>query len=273
VTARKADALFPLLFAVPAAASLGQLAWPQAALYTAGSPTPFVWMAALTKLVLLGSAAAFSYRNSSGLQSGHEDVAAAWRRLALGWMMYFAGQLCLAWYQLARAVNAPYPSIADLFFLGSYPFFFAALPTFLHAYHDAGFAVDTKSAQGRLAAYVSAGCLAVAVPLLHPAAVAPTRPAETALNLAYPVLDLALVVPVALLVRVAVAFRGGAVARIWSCLLAGFAFMCAGDVLFAYFSALGRVGLDPFVHATYILSYGLVAEGARRQLELLRGLD
>lgn len=268
--ARKGDLLFPLAIAVPAAAALSQLVAPHAPFFTAGHPAPSVWLAALTKLFLLGSAAFFSYRNAAGLASAHQDVAAAWRRLALGWTMYFLGQLCLAFYQLGRATNAPYPSVADLFFLGSYPFFYASLPGFLHAYRDAGFAVDSKSAQGRLAAYVSAGCLAVAVPLLHPTAVADTRATETALNLAYPILDLALVVPVVLLVRMAVAFRGSAVARIWGCILAGFGFMCAGDVLFAYFSALGRVGLDPFVHATYILSYGLIAEGARRQLALLQ---
>ena len=84
-------------------------------------------------------------------------------------------------------------------------------------------------------------------------------------------LDLALVVPVVLLVRMTMALRGGAVARVWTSVLAGFAFLCAGDILFAYLSALGRVGLDPFVHATYILAYGLVADGARRQRALLAG--
>jgi hypothetical protein len=270
MSARARGVLVPLLFVLPGAVALGQLWARNAPFYTAGHPAPAVWVAAVSKMFLLGAAALFSYRNSTGLSSGHEPVAAAWRRLAMGWLMYFFGQACLGWYQLWRGGTAPYPSIGDLFFLASYPFFFAALSGFLHAYRDAGYAVDTSAAQGRLAAYVSVGCLAVAVPLLHPAAVAPTRAAETALNLAYPLLDLALVVPVVLLVRMAVAFRGGEVARIWGCILAGFAFMCAGDVLFGYFSALGRVGLDPFVHATYILSYGLIAEGARRQLALLQ---
>ena len=43
----------------------------------------------------------------------------------------------------------------------------------------------------------------------------------------------------------------------------------AGDVLFAYFTALGKTGLDPFVHAAYILSYGLIAAGMRRHLALV----
>ncbi|HSD27319.1 MAG TPA: hypothetical protein VLL75_08440 [Vicinamibacteria bacterium] len=44
----------------------------------------------------------------------------------------------------------------------------------------------------------------------------------------------------------------------------------AVDACFAYFQSLGEVSLDPFVHATYLLSYGLIAGGADRQLELLK---
>jgi hypothetical protein len=45
--------------------------------------------------------------------------------------------------------------------------------------------------------------------------------------------------------------------------------MCAGDVLFAYLTALAQAGLDPFLHAAYIVSYGLVAAGVRRHLGLM----
>jgi hypothetical protein len=272
MTNRRSDVLFGLVFVVPALFALGQVVAPDAAIYSAGPGTTVaVRVASSTKLVLLALAALFSHLSARGLASAHDRVASAWQRLALGWLMYFLGQLCLGWYQLVKGTAAPFPSIADAFFLTAYPFFFASLVGFVRGYREAGFAVDSPTSQGRLAAYVSVGCLAVAVPLLQPTAVAPTHVYETALNLAYPVLDLALVVPVVLLVRMTMAFRGGAVASVWTSILAGFAFMCAGDILFAYFSALGRVGLDPFVHATYILSYGLVADGARRQRALLAG--
>ena len=57
----------------------------------------------------------------------------------------------------------------------------------------------------------------------------------------------------------------------WILVLTGFVFMCAGDVLFAYFTALGQTGLDPFVHGAYILSYGLIAGGVRKHVALLAG--
>jgi hypothetical protein len=272
MSTRRADALFALVYVVPALFALGQLVAPDAGVYTSSTGTTvLVKVASLTKLLLLALAAVYSHLSARGLASAHDQVTSAWQRLAIGWLMYFLGQLCLAWYQIGQGTRAPFPSIADAFFLAAYPFFFASLIGFLNGYREAGYAVDTASAQGRQAAYISAGCLAVAIPLLRPTALAPAHAYETALNLAYPILDLALVVPVVLLVRMALALRGGAVATVWTAILAGFAFMCAGDILFAYFSALGRVGLDPFVHATYILSYGLIADGARRQHALLAG--
>ena len=43
-----------------------------------------------------------------------------------------------------------------------------------------------------------------------------------------------------------------------------------GDICFAYFQSLGDEHLDPFVDATLILAYALIAGGARRQLRILK---
>jgi hypothetical protein len=265
-------AYFPVLFLAAAAVALGQLVAPQSRLYAADpAPSAATMVIGLSKLLLLALAAAFAWFNGRRLAGADEGISRAWRLLSLGWMAYCAGQLVLAWFQLVRGTDAPYPSPGDLLFLLAYPFFFAALVAFIRAYRGAGWAVGSPGQQGRLAAAVGAGCAAVALPLLTPTAVAQTPPLQTALNMAYPALDLLLVIPLVLLLRMALALRGGAVAGVWIAVLAGFAFMCAGDVLFGYFSALGYKGLDPYVHATFILSYGLVAEGARRQHALLAG--
>jgi hypothetical protein len=272
MTTRRSDVMFVLLFVAPALFALAMAFAPQAAIYAPGPQTPLaVKIFSVSKLVLLAVAGVYAHLSAQGLASAHDEVASAWRRLSIGFVLYVLGQASLGWYQVVQGTTAPFPSIADVFFLSAYPFFFVSLLGFLRGYREAGFAVDSPTAQRQLAAYVSVGCLAVALPLLHPTATAPTHVRETALNMAYPMLDLALVVPVVLLVRLTLGMRGGAVARIWTSMLAGFAFTCVGDVLFGYFSALGRVGLDPYVHATYILSYGLMADGARRQYGLLAG--
>ena len=90
------------------------------------------------------------------------------------------------------------------------------------------------------------------------------------LNVAYPVLDLVLLLPLALLLRIALRLGVSRVGAVWAVLLVGFVFLCLGDMFFAYFSTLGEQHLDAWVHGTYLLSYGLIAGGAHRQLELLK---
>jgi hypothetical protein len=90
------------------------------------------------------------------------------------------------------------------------------------------------------------------------------------LNVAYPVLDLVLLLPLALLLRVALRLRGSHAGTVWGLVLAGFVCLCVGDIFFAYFTALGLEHFDPWLHAAFLLAYALLALGAERQLRLLR---
>lgn len=91
------------------------------------------------------------------------------------------------------------------------------------------------------------------------------------MSVAYPVLDFILLLPLALLLRIALRLRGGEVEYVWLTLFSGFLLLCLGDILFAHFQALGQQHLDSLVDAVYILSYGLVAAGVSRQHRLLAG--
>ena len=72
-----------------------------------------------------------------------------------------------------------------------------------------------------------------------------------------------------LLLRITLRFPGGAVWRIWIAILGGFLAVCAGDILFAYSTAMGMSRLDPVVDLAYILGYGCLALGMAYQRELL----
>jgi hypothetical protein len=113
------------------------------------------------------------------------------------------------------------------------------------------------------------GVAAIAVLILRPVAATSGPLLDRALTIAYPVLDLILLVPLVLLLRIALGLRKSRAGEVWLLLLSGFVFLCAGDICFAYFQSLGEEHLDPFVHATFILAYALIADGARRQLRLL----
>ncbi len=241
---------------------------PRAALYTTLlSPARLVALAALAKLTLLLLGTAWSWRSRAALEAGN-PVRPAWTLLAAGLLSNFLGQALLARYQLAGEPS-PFPSVADVFYLLAYPLIGAALVRFIHAYDEVGLPIGTRAERSVTLAVAAAACAALAVPVLRPVLQADLAPLDEALSAAYPLLDMALLVPLALLLRITWRFRGGQVATAWVVVLSGFVFMCAGDVLFAYLTALGKAGLDPFLHAAYIVAYGLVAAGVRRHLALM----
>jgi hypothetical protein len=259
--------LWPLL----SAATLLYVGWgmaPRAAVFsTVLSPARLIAVAAIVKLVLLGLGALWSWRARGSLDV-ENPVRPAWTLLASSLLCDVIGQAALARYQL-RGEQSPFPSVGDVFWLVAYPLVGAALVRFVSAYHQAGYPMGSRGERGGLLAVTVAVCAALSFVVLRPVVLAEMPPMEKALSAAYPLLDMALLVPLALLLRTTWHFRGGSVGTAWIFVLTGFVFMCAGDVLFAYFTALGQTGLDPFVHGAYILSYGLIAGGVRKHLALV----
>jgi hypothetical protein len=242
---------------------------PASAFYTAIlGPHRLLALAAVFKLVYLLSGAVWAFGCRDRLELDN-PARPAWFLLSLGLVSTFAGQLCLAPFQLVLG-ETPFPTPGDIYFVLAYPFFIAALLVFLHAYREAGFPIGSFAERAGLIAGVGVVAVVVAVPILKPVAATGGPLLERILNVAYPVLDLVLLVPLMLLLRIALRLRGSRAGEVWLLLLSGFVFLCAGDICFAYFQSLGELHLDPFVHATFILGYALIAGGAHRQLSILR---
>ena len=266
---RVASFLLALLTAVCAALFVGQAAFPQAGLYASDgyAGASFVLGSALKPLLLLLSAAS-GWACTRRFES-ENPIRPAWWRLSLGLTFLLVGQLVIAFYQLVLHVPIPFPSVADVFFVVAYPLLVSALVAFIRAYEEAGFPTGRPGERRIIGAATALACAAVAVPVLRPVLAADVATLEKILNALYPVLDFVLLVPTVILIRLSLRFRGGPVGRIWLLLLFGFVFLCFGDVLFAYLSALGQSALDPLVDGMYILSYGFLAGGALLQLRLL----
>jgi hypothetical protein len=246
-----------------AALFLARLAWGEAVLGQYLLP-----VGAVIKLFFLFLAMLYAWRNTQ-LFERDNPARPAWRLLWLGALAFFLGQLYFAPYQIVLRRDAPFPSPADIFFMAAYPLYVAALFAFIRAYREAGYSVGSPGQRAAIAAGVGLVCALIGYVILRPVATAEAPALETFLNVAYPVLDFVLLIPTAILIRVTVPLRGGAVWKVWLALLGGFVFLCVGDVFFAYLSTLEQVQLDPFVHATYILSYGLMARGVLYQHRLL----
>jgi len=224
--------------------------------------------AALLKIgsLLVGALLAFACRDR--LEEGN-PARPAWVLLATGLFMTLAGQLGLAPHQLVSG-ETPFPSVADLFYVLSYPFLISAFLVFLRAHQESGFSTSSLTERFVIVTTIAVVGGAAAVHMLRPVASGGGEVLDRMLNVAYPVLDLVLLMPLALLVRMAMRMRGSHVGGVWALLLAGFVCLSIGDISFAYFSTLGEQHLDPYVHATFLLSYGLITGGAYKQLQLLK---
>jgi len=222
----------------------------------------------LSKLAFLALAAWWARRSAVRFEADN-PMRATWRMMAAGLVAFVAGQVVLVSYQVVLRVPSPFPSLADLFFVLSYPFVVAGLMRAIRAYGETGYPIGSAGERAGTALVVVAAAAGVGYPILKPVVAAPAPPIQTVLNIAYPVLDLAVLVPVFLLLQIAVRFRGGEVWKVWAGLLTGFLLMCAGDILFAYFTAMGRESLEPLVDVMYILSYACLARGALGQYQLL----
>ena len=232
------------------------------------TPHVMVAFAALLKMacLLTGALTAFACRDR--LEPGN-PARPGWALISAGLFCTLVGQISLAPYQFLGR-DAPFPSVGDIYYVLAYPFFIAAFLVFLRAYRESGFPMGSLTERLGILAGVALLSAAAATAVLRPVAAEGGAVLELTLNVAYPVLDLVLLLPLALLLRIALRLRGSRVGAVWAELLAGFLVLCASDVLFAYLTALGAHHLDPYVHGAFTISYLLIAGGAHRQLELLR---
>ena len=244
------------LLAVLVATLFGHAIVPGAALYQRVlSQAAVLALGTLAKAFYLLLATWVASLNASSFERGSAPRR-AWRLLSLGLCAFFLGQASIAVYQLALGVETPYPSVADVFWLIGYPLLVVALVSFVRSYTESGFPVGSRAERTWLAVGVAVVAALVEAPLLRPLVTTPAPWLEKLLNLTYPLVDLVLLVPTALLIRIALRFRGGAVWRVWAAILAGFVFICAADILFAWFLQLGQTHLADVVDGMYLLAYG-----------------
>lgn len=239
-----------------------------AAILLGSSPQAVLAIGTLGKFLYLLVAAVVSTLVVGKFEPGTPSRT-AWQLLSGGLIALFLGQSCFVYHQFVLQTEAPFPSLADVFFVVSYPLLVGALVMFLRAYTVSGFPIGPASERIWLAAAVTVVCLAIGYPILMPLVRNPAAPLETLLNVLYPVLDFLLFVPAVLLIRISLRFRGGAVWKVWATLLMGFVFLCAADTLFAYFNQFERTDLVDLVDATYLLAYGMLGLGVLYQREML----
>lgn len=245
------------------ALSLVPAAAPRGALLAGAAP---VVGFTLVKILLLGAAARWSAASCASLDPGH-PARGPWELLSVGFVGLTVGHVSLGAEQLAWE-TPPFPFVSDALFVPAVALQAAALWGFLRAYRSSGLFAD-PGAQ-RAAAAVFAAALAIGAGLVVAAGRLPVGFAACAIYLVYGVLDLALLVPLALLVRLAQRL-GGPVGQVWRFLLGGFMVFTAADLSFGYLDALGAGPSYLAAQLPFVVAYGLAAAGSRLQLAVIEG--
>lgn len=239
---------------VPASTRLG-------ALLAGPAPIPGFTLA---KVVLLLAAARWAAAAGGRLEPLH-PARCPWGLLAVGFGGLAAGHVALGLEQLAFE-TPPFPFISDALFVPAVAIQAAALYGFLRAYRSSGLFSDAGAR--RAAAIASAAAVAVTLGVAITTLRLPVPWAERATDVAYAALDLALLVPLALLVRLAKQL-GGPVGLVWRTLLGGFIVFTAADVAIGYLDALGLGPSYLAAQLPFVVAYGLLAAGSRMQLEVM----
>jgi hypothetical protein len=231
------------------------------------TPHRLLIFSALVKLASLLLGAWWCFASARLFEVGLK-TRTAWRLLACAIAAMAIGQLCMAPQQVMTGTS-PFPSVGDAFFVAAYPLLIASFLVFILAYQQSGMPLCSTRQRALVASGTTLLSVIIAVLVLPPVLRAPTPWLETTLNAFYPIADLVLLIPLALLFRITSRMSGGKIGQVWLIMLCGFAFMALADIFFAYYSTLGKASLDPVVHATFTTAYYLVALGANRKIRLL----
>jgi hypothetical protein len=155
-----------------------------------------------------------------------------WVCFTAGMALWFLGELSWAVYAFLLNVEIPYPSIADVFWLGGYVPLLLALLVYCRLFAS----VLSKRTIALITAAICILGVLVSVALIVPITGVEENLATLAIDLAYPLLDIALLSMA--LVGLAI-FQKGNLGKSWLWIILGILFNVAGDMIFSYTTAQG----------------------------------
>ena len=156
-----------------------------------------------------------------------------WLGFSLGMIFWFIGELSWAFYTLIFDVKIPYPSVADVYRLVGYGFFFFAIFTYIGLFRS----VVSKRVLATASIFVLPTSAGIIPPLLLSISAKSSVVNLTTLfvGLAYPILDLVLLTQamLCLLVFTTTGLKGR-LGSVWLLINAGIIMNVFGDMLFSY---------------------------------------
>lgn len=166
----------------------------------------------------------------------------------LGLFFWFVGEVVWAIYVLAYAIEVPFPSIADIFYLLGYPLFYFGLISYLKVFRDAlNKKVVTISSLAGLIVVIVTGIFVVPEALFSTA-----NPIEGLISITYPIFDAILII---LAIMGTLIFIGGRIWVSWILLSIGFILLGIVDLSYYYQVLLGLIWEGHPLELIYLWSY------------------
>ncbi len=225
-----------------------------------------VWLRAyaVTALVTL-IAAAVSLWQVSHATGGGTAASTAWRVLFAGMVVFLLGHAHLTYQRfMSPTADTAFPSLADVFYVAGQTLLIAGLIIHLIAYLRTGLPVGHRLSYVLMYLVVAAVVAYLTVKLNLPMWDDATRTfGWKMVNTVYHVIDMLTLCVALALLRMALLFRGGALAQGWAAIAVGFVFMMVADMLFGIgisteYSAMG-----------YFASYASITYGVVRHREVI----
>lgn len=187
----------------------------------------------------------------------HSQTGYAWGFIAFGLFMIAAGEVAWGIQELGMDSEVPFPSTADVGYLGIYPPVFLGLLLMPHApvrgLKRVGIVLDTLIAMTAIAMISWHFILADLISESTDNALAKS------VSVAYPFADLGMVFAALVLIG-----RSGRVTSgvAMSCLAGGFAAMAFSDSLYSYLTSVKTYATGSYIDIGWIVAYGLVTISA-----------
>jgi len=201
--------------------------------------------------------------------SGPGGLRPAWAVLSVGLGLQASGQGIIAFHQVVASDAVPFPSLGDAFFTASLGFMLWALFAFSWRSYRSGLSLGGRWRFWWPAPVIGSLSLLAGLICVTPALKADDGWLATGLNVLYPTYSAIALVPAAVMLRLAIRFRGGRLLLVWLPITVGLVATLAADVLFAWLTGLKAAWAMPLVDWLYLSAYLLLPTGILFQLSLM----
>lgn len=236
-----------------------------------GGETVLLWVSDLLPVVCALAASISLFIAFKGFKE-YDFTKTAWAMIFIGITLSFIAESLYGILEIVfkTDMNEVFPTIADYFWCIGYIPLFIGLAMMFIGYKRSGFPMGNPRVYVLLIFAYLVLFAVVSYFLLIPILNDPeTKGLQTFFYLFYPIADIFLVVPAAMLMYITSLFGKGSISRPWKYLAFGFLCFTFADLLYSYLSWQDKYGSGNMIDVAWHLGYLLIGLSGLYQRELV----